>query len=72
MLRQGVILTLSRLGNYGVLIFSPIVLIRILDIEQYGPGPQPTGATTISLIHTLPTRRISNPRVHIVTQPFLG
>jgi O-antigen/teichoic acid export membrane protein len=30
------ILTLSRLANYGLMLISPILLVRLLDVEQFG------------------------------------
>ena len=33
---QAAILTLSRLTNYGLMLISPIVLVRLLTVEQFG------------------------------------
>src|SRR5579862_9277012 len=30
------ILTLSRLANYGLMLISPILLVRLLNVEQFG------------------------------------
>ena len=36
LMSRGVILTASRLSNFAVLVFSPLLLVRILDVEGYG------------------------------------
>ncbi|MFW8629168.1 oligosaccharide flippase family protein [Vibrio natriegens] len=36
LVKQSLILIISRILNYGILIFSPILLVRILDVESYG------------------------------------
>src|SRR6185437_9231952 len=33
---RAAILTLSRLANYGLMMISPIILVRLLTIEQFG------------------------------------
>jgi O-antigen/teichoic acid export membrane protein len=33
---RGVILTASRLSNFLILVFSPLLLVRILDVDSYG------------------------------------
>ena len=33
---RAAILTLSRLANYGLLLISPIILVRLLTVEQFG------------------------------------
>lgn len=33
---RAAILTLSRLGNYGLMMISPIILVRLLTVEQFG------------------------------------
>lgn len=33
---QAVILTLARLANYGLLIISPVILVRMLSVAQFG------------------------------------
>lgn len=34
--KRGLILTFSRASNQAVMLFSPLLLVRILDVEQYG------------------------------------
>lgn len=34
--RQTVVLTAARLANYGLLFISPIILVRLLSVEQFG------------------------------------
>jgi len=33
---RAAILTLSRLANYGLMVISPIILVRLLTVEQFG------------------------------------
>lgn len=33
---RAAILTLSRLANYGLLLISPVILVRLLTVEQFG------------------------------------
>src|SRR5512146_2716110 len=33
---RAAILTLSRLANYGLMLISPIILVRLLTVEQFG------------------------------------
>lgn len=33
---RAAILTLARLGNYGLMLISPVVLVRLLTVEQFG------------------------------------
>ncbi len=36
LMSRGVVLTASRLSNFAILLLSPLLLVRILDIESYG------------------------------------
>lgn len=36
LMSRGVILAVSRLSNFAILVLSPLLLVRILDIESYG------------------------------------
>ena len=36
LMSQGAILTASRFSNFAILVLSPLLLVRILDIEAYG------------------------------------
>lgn len=33
---RAAVLTLSRLGNYGLMLISPVILVRLLTVEQFG------------------------------------
>src|SRR5258708_20057074 len=33
---RAAILTLSRLANYGLMLISPIILVRLLTVEEFG------------------------------------
>ena len=34
--KQTAVLTAARLANYGLMLVSPIILVRILSVEQFG------------------------------------
>jgi O-antigen/teichoic acid export membrane protein len=36
LMSRGATLTVSRISNFGILFFSPLLLVRILDVEGYG------------------------------------
>jgi O-antigen/teichoic acid export membrane protein len=36
LMSRGAVLTFSRLSNFGVLLISPLLLVRILEVEAYG------------------------------------
>jgi O-antigen/teichoic acid export membrane protein len=33
---RAIVLTLSRLANYGLMLISPVILVRLLTVEQFG------------------------------------
>lgn len=36
LISRGAVLTASRLSNFGILLLSPLILVRILDVDSYG------------------------------------
>lgn len=36
LMSRGVVLTVSRVSNFGILVLSPLLLVRILDVDSYG------------------------------------
>jgi O-antigen/teichoic acid export membrane protein len=34
--RQAIVLSLSRVANYGLMLVSPVILVRLLSVEQFG------------------------------------
>ena len=36
LMSRGIVLTASRLSNFAILVLSPLLLVRILDVQGYG------------------------------------
>ena len=34
--KQTVVLSAARLANYGLMLISPMILVRLLSVEQFG------------------------------------
>jgi len=62
--RQAVVLTASRFANYGLMIISPLVLVRFLSVTQFGHYREFILYTTI--LYSLATFSISDSLLYFI------
>ena len=61
---RAAVLTLSRIANYGLMIISPIILVRLLSVEQFGRYREFLLYATV--LQTLATFSIGNSLLYFI------